>query len=146
MQLLELKLKNVVPFHSATLDLSYPGITKIHGLNRDGAPGTTNAAGKSALAGAIADLVLSEPPSGKSDKVKDIKVKKSSITVSLMRGKRRYDITKMMGKGKSYEILEDGKSTDVQLRIVRAKFARFLVFRKLSSTRSSIWTEPYRTH
>ena len=120
MKLLELEVKNVVPFKHAKLDLDYEGITVIKGLNKDDGPKASNAAGKSRLVASLADLVLDESPNGKEDpsKIKNRKGKrktrKSAIRVRLMKGKHEYSVTKISGKGKTYEILKDGKSTDVR--------------------------------
>lgn len=114
MELLELNLKNVFPFKEAHFSFDHKGITIVRGLNMDGAPGTTNAAGKSALLGAIPELVLDESPTGKVDKVKGVKEPKSRIRLSMRRGKHVYDLIRTIGKGKNYEILKDGKSTEVR--------------------------------
>lgn len=114
MKLLELELKNVKPFKSALLDLDYEGVTVIKGLNKDDGPKASNAAGKSRLISALPDLVLDESPNGKEDKIKGQKRKKQLTRVRFMKGKHEYDITKKIGKGKSYEIVKDGKSIDVR--------------------------------
>jgi DNA repair exonuclease SbcCD ATPase subunit len=116
-KLLQLSVKNVIPFESATLDLAYEGITLIRGVNKDAGPGATNAAGKSALIGGLAELVLDESPSGKTDKLKKTKgtkTKKVEISVKLQHGKHVYDVTKTMNGGKSYEILKDGKTLNTR--------------------------------
>lgn len=119
MRLLELELKNVVPFKHAQLDLDYEGITLIKGLNKDDGPKASNGAGKSRLVAPLADLVLDEGPNGKDDptKVKNSRGKKSkkqAIRLRFKKGKHEYTVTKIVGKGKTYEILKDGKSTDVR--------------------------------
>jgi DNA repair exonuclease SbcCD ATPase subunit len=117
--LLELTIKNVPPFKSATLDLAYKGVTLIRGLNKDAGPKATNAAGKSALIGSLAELVLDESPSGKNEKVKPtkgkkVKTPKQSISVKLEKGGDKYQITKKMGKGKDYEILKNEKTLNIR--------------------------------
>ena len=117
MKLLELQGTNVFPFKQVTLDLDYEGITVIRGLNKDDGPKATNAAGKSRLVAMLADLALDETPTGKEDnnKIKGKKkARKQQIRVRLQKGKHEYQITKTIGKGKSYEIVKDGKSTDVR--------------------------------
>jgi DNA repair exonuclease SbcCD ATPase subunit len=114
-KLLELQLQNVFPFKKATLDLDYEGVTVVKGLNKDDGPKASNAAGKSRLVGALPDLVLDESPTGKEDKKAGTKKKrKQAIRVRLQRGSHEYQITKTIGKGKSYEIVRDGKSINVR--------------------------------
>lgn len=115
-KLLSLEVSNVFPFKTASLDLDYEGITVIKGLNKDDGPKASNAAGKSRLVSTIADLVLDETPTGKDEKIKGQKKKKrkQQIRVGLQKGKHTYQITKTVGKGKTYEIVKDGKSTNVR--------------------------------
>ena len=118
-KLLELSVKNVFPFKEATLDLDYDGITVIKGLNKDDGPKASNAAGKSRLVASLPDLVLDETPTGKDDKKASAGKKKTKrkqmVRVRLQKGKHEYTITKTSGKsGKSYEILQDGKTTNIR--------------------------------
>lgn len=114
----KLRLKNYVPFQSASFDLDYEGITHIQAQNRDAENNNgkaTNAAGKSRLFGAIPELFWDESPTGKDG----VKSKKASYAIGIElkdvgTAKDEFDIVRKVGKKKGFKIIHNGKDTQVR--------------------------------
>lgn len=119
--LTSLKLKNIVLFKKATLPLDRTGVTVIRGLNKDAdkrAEDVTNAAGKSLLVSAIAQVIRDSDPV--STDIKGVKSKAkgdfftnrdSSITLEVENKGTNYSIEKT---AKKYTLLENGEDTNTR--------------------------------
>jgi DNA repair exonuclease SbcCD ATPase subunit len=112
-----LTVKNYAVYKKATLDLDFKGVTQILARNKDadqgaGSSNNTNAAGKSALTGALGELFWGYTPSGKDTASKKFRVKKSSVSVEVKNvGKDSVTetIEKSIGKTTAYQFYRNGK-------------------------------------
>lgn len=113
----KLRLKNYVPFKSATFDLDYEGITHIQAQNRDAENNNgkaTNAAGKSRLFGAIPEAVWGKSPTGK-DGVKTKSTAGVGFEVKdVGESKDTFEIIRRFGKKKGFTISRNGKDLKVR--------------------------------
>lgn len=118
----QLHLKNVVYYKEATLDLDYEGLTVIRGWNKNAknAVHRANAAGKSLLVSALADLHVGSPPtitigkrSSKADRI--LMGKNTEIALTFNKNDIDYKVEKYSKKGSvGYNIYKNGK--DLELR------------------------------
>lgn len=116
-ELLNLRLRNVVYFKAAEVPLNLGQLVTIRGNNRDGnieEQVTGNGAGKSLLLSTIGNVLYQAPPvSLKRKAKKDLLGKGSEIELELRRGNNIYSITQFPTK---YVIKRDG--VDLQIRTV----------------------------